>query len=98
MHRSDIYGSFYDVDLGIGLLAVGDTTRTNATTAMAETGVQRPESFVCRFSMRLENIGRRGLSQKKEDLFFVLFNSGRIQSSRYVRGGCKQDATRRRAD
>lgn len=84
--------------LSTDLLAIGDTTRTNPTTPGAETRVQGPESFLCRFSMRLENIGRRGLSQRKEELFFVLFNSGRIQSSRYVRGGCKQDATRRRAD
>ena len=43
--------------LSTDLLAIGDTTRTNPTTPGAETGVQGPESFVCRFSMRLETLG-----------------------------------------
>lgn len=46
-----------------------------------------PFSFLlrCVLTMRRKNIGRRGMSQEKKSFLFYVF-SGRIQSSRYVKG------------
>ena len=89
VYQSDIYGSFYDAVSKHRF--AGDWRYYKDKPDHAWGGNWRTGAGILRLSFlnAARNIGRRGLSQRKEELFFVLFNSGRIQSSRYVRGGCK---------